>query len=249
MMKIHIPRKNNSPIWLVLSLLLCAMTVAPCYAGLQEGLSAYGKADYATALKELKPLAEKGDARAQNLLGKMYSLGQGGAKDSREAGEWFLKAAEQGVAEAQGMLGYMYLVGEGAPQNNGKALEWISKAAEQGDAMAQYNLGVMYGGKGTKEEPAKAVHWMRKAAEQGHKYALGSLALMYQDGKGVSKDRVLAHMLYSLSVKAGNNNALKGQKDIAAHMSSAQVREANELAHKWKKNLPLPVVSKTGAKK
>ncbi len=249
MMKICIPGKMNLPICLAVSLLLLATTATNCYAGLREGLTAYDKADYATAMKELKPLAEKGDAKAQNALGRMYSLGQGGPKDSRGAAEWFLKAAEQGIAEAQGMLGYMYLVGEGAPQNNGKAYEWMSKAAEQGDAMAQYNLGVMYGGKGVKEEPAKAVHWMRNAAEQGHKYALNSLALMYQEGKGVSKDRVLAHMLYGLSGKAGNINARKSQKDIAAHMSSAQVREANELVQKWEKNLPLPVISKTGTKK
>ncbi len=226
-----------------------AMIVLPCYAGLKEGVAAYEKSDYALAQSELKPLAEKGNATAQNIIGRMYSLGQGGPKDARGAAEWFLKAAEQGLPEAQSMLGYMYLVGEGAPQSNGKAYDWISKAAKQGDAMAQYNLGVMSGGNGVKADPSKAAYWMRKAAEQGHKFALSNLALMYQEGKGVAKDAVLAHMLYGVSGERGNIAALKVQKEIAAKMSSAQIKEARTLASKWRTGMALPEKSAMGEKK
>ena len=228
---------------------LTLLIAMPCYAGLQEGLAAYDKADYVVALKELAPLAEKGNAKAQNKLGRMYGLGQGVPKDARAAAEWFLKAAEHGVAEAQGMLGYMYLVGEGAPQSNGKAYRWIRKAAVQGDAMAQYNLGVMLGGTGIKADPVQAANWMRKAAEQEQKNALSSLASMYQEGKGVEKDLVLAHMMYGLSGKNGNIAAFKSQKAIAAKMSPAQIDEARSLAEHWKKGSALPVLSNTGAKK
>ena len=38
-------------------------------AGYEEGWAAYDRGDYATAAKELKPLAEQGDADAQNWLG------------------------------------------------------------------------------------------------------------------------------------------------------------------------------------
>ena len=249
MMKTPVSRKTSLSTRLAASLLLVSLTAAPCYAGLKEGLAAYGKADYATAVKELTPVAQRGDAKAQTTLGKIYGLGQGVPKDSRASAEWFLKAAEQGVAEAQSVLGYMYLIGDGAPQSNGKALDWMTKAANQGDVMAQYNLGVMYGGKGVKAEPAKAAQWMRKAAEQGHKYALNSLASMYQEGNGVAKDPVLAHMLYGLSGKAGHVPALTSQKNLAAKMSSAQVKEANELTKAWKKGAALPIKSKSGAKK
>lgn len=212
-----------------------------CKAGLKEGLAAYEKGDYPVALKEFTPLAEKGDAKAQNKLGRMYGLGQGVTKDPRASAEWFLKAAEQGIPEAQGILGYLYLIGEGAPQNNGKAFDWMSKAANQGDVMAQYNLGVMYGGKGVKEDPPKAAYWMRKAAEQGHKFALSNLALMYREGKGVAKDLTVAHMMYGLSGKAGNIDALKIQKEISAKMSSSQIRKSNKLAESWKIGAALPV--------
>ena len=137
-------RNSNSNYHLVFTFLFALLVAPPCQAGLKEGLTAYDRADYVTAQRELTPLAEKGDAKAQNKLGRMYSLGQGVPNDARVAAEWFLKAAEQGVAEAQAMLGYMYLVGDGAPQSNGKAHEWLRKAAEQGQNYALSNLAFLY---------------------------------------------------------------------------------------------------------
>tara|TARA_B100001013_G_C24315775_1_gene326627 strand:- start:145 stop:534 length:390 start_codon:yes stop_codon:yes gene_type:complete len=46
-------------------------------ADFQKGLDAYMKEDYATALREFKPLAEQGDAEAQFFLGTMYFNGRG----------------------------------------------------------------------------------------------------------------------------------------------------------------------------
>ena len=44
-------------------------------ADLQKGWDAYENRDYATALLEWKPLAEQGDADAQNNLGVIYNNG------------------------------------------------------------------------------------------------------------------------------------------------------------------------------
>ena len=41
-------------------------------ADFQKGLAAAQSGDYATALRELTPLAEQGDADAQSNLGVMY---------------------------------------------------------------------------------------------------------------------------------------------------------------------------------
>jgi len=62
---------------------------------LEDGLAAYRRGDYATALSLLKPLAEQGDARAQAQLGIMYAEGKGVARDDSEALKWLRKAAEQ----------------------------------------------------------------------------------------------------------------------------------------------------------
>ena len=46
-------------------------------ADFQKGLTAYRSGDFATALREWKPLAEQGHARAQFYLGVMYEKGRG----------------------------------------------------------------------------------------------------------------------------------------------------------------------------
>ncbi len=43
----------------------------------EDGKAAYNRGDFATALQLLRPLAEQGDASAQNDLGAMYANGQG----------------------------------------------------------------------------------------------------------------------------------------------------------------------------
>ncbi len=66
---------------------------APAWADFYEGLAAYQRGDYATALREWRPLAEEGDAYAQHNLGITYSNGQGVPQDYAEAHMWFNLAA------------------------------------------------------------------------------------------------------------------------------------------------------------
>ncbi len=68
---------------------------------LEEGAAAYQRGDYATALRLLRPLAEQGDAAAQNNLGVISANGRGVPQDDAEAAKWFRLAAEQGLVEAQ----------------------------------------------------------------------------------------------------------------------------------------------------
>jgi TPR repeat protein len=49
------------------------------------GNEAYERGDYAAALMEWRPLAEAGDASAQNNLGLMYNKGEGVTQDSETA--------------------------------------------------------------------------------------------------------------------------------------------------------------------
>lgn len=64
-----------------LGLTACLM-VQPSTAGqLEDGLSAYGRDDYVTALKLLKPLADRNVPAAQYTLGVMYREEQGVPED------------------------------------------------------------------------------------------------------------------------------------------------------------------------
>jgi TPR repeat protein len=134
----------------------------------QQGLAAYNRGDYATALKHWRPLAEQGDAWAQNNLGVMYAKGRGVPQDDKEAIRWFRKAAEQGNANAQAALGVMYEEGRGVPQDFKEAIRWFRKAAEQGDAGAQAMLGIMYeGGRGVPQDKVLAYALYNLSAATG----------------------------------------------------------------------------------
>ena len=97
---------------------------APAWAGFDEGVAAFKRGDYATALREFRPLAERGDATAQFNLGIMYDTGLGVPQDYAEAARWYRKAADQGNATAQFNLGFMYSNGRGVPQDYAKAVKW-----------------------------------------------------------------------------------------------------------------------------
>jgi hypothetical protein len=71
---------------------------------LNKGLKAAQSGDFATALKEWKPLAEQGLALAQFNLGWMYDDGKGVTQDYAESAKWFRKGAEQGDAKSQRKL-------------------------------------------------------------------------------------------------------------------------------------------------
>ncbi len=51
-------------------------------AGMKEGYAAYDRGDYATAMREWRPLAEQGDADAQFNLGFMFSKRSPTRRDS-----------------------------------------------------------------------------------------------------------------------------------------------------------------------
>jgi len=101
---------------------------SPCWAGLAEGVAAYKQEDFATALHELLPLAEHGDAAAQFYLGTMYLKGWGVPQDVAAAAQWSRRAATQGVAAAQYNLGMLYVRGEGVPPDLVEAYKWLQLA-------------------------------------------------------------------------------------------------------------------------
>ena len=49
----------------------------PAEADFNAGVAAYKQGDYATVVRELRPLAKQGDANAQYKLGFMYDKGLG----------------------------------------------------------------------------------------------------------------------------------------------------------------------------
>jgi TPR repeat protein len=67
----------------------------------EDGMAAYNRGDYVPAIRLFRPLAEKGNPKAQSVLGVMYRRGQGGARNSAHAFVWFSLAAARGDAKAK----------------------------------------------------------------------------------------------------------------------------------------------------
>ncbi len=116
---------------LVLTFAILIGLAAPAWAGFAEGVAAYKRGDYATALLEFRLLANLGDDDAQYNLGLMYDKGQGVPQDYAEAMKWYRKAAAQGDAKAQTNLGVMYSKGQGVPQDYVQAHMWYNLAASR----------------------------------------------------------------------------------------------------------------------
>jgi TPR repeat protein len=136
-------------------------------ADFNAGHAAYKKGDYATAIKEWLPLAEKGDARSQFFIGSLSYHGFGVPQDYNKAEYWYRKAADQGNSSAQTSLGFMYLYGYGVDFDPKKAVYWWRKAAEQGSADAQHRMGVVYNqGSYMEKDIIKAYMWFSLAAEK-----------------------------------------------------------------------------------
>ena len=133
-MRTHILRR------LMMTLLTLSFIVSGAVAfadQFEDSIAAYDRGDYATAVRLLRPLAEQGNAQAQNGLGAMYYNGKGVAQDFKEAVKWYRLAAVQGYASAQLNLGAMYYEGQGVVENFIRAYMWLSIAAAKGNANAE----------------------------------------------------------------------------------------------------------------
>ena len=138
----------------------------------EDGVAAYERGDYSTALRLLLPHAEHGHPNAQAYLGAMHANGEGVPQDFAEAEIWYRKAAEQNDADTQYQLGSMYSIGLGIPKDHAEAARWVRKAAEQGFAKAQNHLGSSYvTGEGVPKDYVSAHMWFDLAAAQGHENA------------------------------------------------------------------------------
>jgi uncharacterized protein len=116
----------------------------PVVAGpFEDAGAAYDRADYATALRLYRGMAEQGNGNAQYSLGTMYAKGQGVAQDYVEAAKWYRLAADQDHVQAQFNLGIMYDNGRGVAPNKVLAHMWFSLSAAQGNQEAAKNRDIL----------------------------------------------------------------------------------------------------------
>jgi TPR repeat protein len=101
---------------------------------------AFDKGDYETAFNIWLPLAENGDADAQNYLGIIYYLGLGTKRNYKISLEWYERAAKAGHADAQRNYGDMINYGRGIRKDNYEAFKWYFAAFQQGNMKAKNQM-------------------------------------------------------------------------------------------------------------
>ncbi len=200
------------------AVLLLTLAVPAWVQDFDKGMQAYDRVDYAAALREWRPLAEKGDAVAQFFLGFMYHQGQGVKRDYAEAVKWYRKAANPDIGNklrdhAEAVKRYWKVADRDVRNKIKEALDPIGPLADWNlpaltPVFAQFNLGVMYNkGQGVKQDYAAAANWFRKAAKQGLGPAQNILGLMYTNGRGVPNNDAEAAKWYRKAAEQGHASA------------------------------------------
>ena len=191
---------------LVLAFHLVLMTA---YADIDEGITAYNKGDYATALREFSAAANTGNPAGQHLLASLYYQGHGTAKDIPRAVKLFTDAADQGYRASQANLGLMYQNGDGVRPDIQKAISYYTAASVQGDLQSTFNLGQIYrkGSGSVSPDQPKAAKYYRLASERGYLPAANEYGLLYAQGHGVEQNYVEAYAWISLAARQQEDNS------------------------------------------
>lgn len=169
---------------------------------LEDGIAAYKRNEYTTALQKFRPLAGQGNAQAYVFLGSSYEYGNGVPKDYAEAIKWYRLAAEAGNARGQLNLGRMYDYGWGVSSDLVEGVKWFRLAAHQGNVEAQHRLALRYFlGQGVPQDYVQAYKW----------YSLVAI---------------------SASEKRVRDDVTKLCDELTAKMTPAQIAEAQAMASK-----------------
>ncbi len=115
-------------------LVLALSFSSPALAELETARDLMDEGSFTEAMQQLQPAARSGNAEAEELIGVMYAMGLGVARDDIRAFEWYLRASMKGHPGAQSGVGWYYEVGRGMPAPDlVRAYMWYVLSAIGGD--------------------------------------------------------------------------------------------------------------------
>ncbi len=160
----------------ILAAALLGLALAqPAFASpsVRDGIAAWQRQDFTTAVAIWRPLAEKGDSDAAFNLGQAHRLGRGVKLDLAVAQQWLERAARAGHVDAQTTLGLL-LFDSGDPSGG---MRWLKLAAERGEPRALLVYGTaLFNGDGMPSDRVRAYAYVSRAAAQGLAPAKSTLA-------------------------------------------------------------------------
>ena len=196
----------------------------------ESGLASKDRGHYATALRSWLPMAEAGNAEAQNNVGYMYEEGLGVPQNYLLAMNWYRQAADNGLAEAQHNMGMLYHNGYGVATNLGEAFRWFKMAAEQELAESEYMLGLAFeNGEGTELDYAEAKRLLLSAARKNYVPAQLMYAFMLQAGEGGDSEPFSAYVWGKIAELNGSEAAIDITTLSTVQLEDAEIIEAEEI--------------------
>lgn len=190
--------------FLLTLMLMCGAPTA--LADLESGLAAYEAGDYATALAELRPLADGGEPEAQFTLSWMYRAGSGVPSNMNEAARYLRLAADQGHGQAMIELSTFLFYGLGLPPDIPEGVRMLELAVAQGLPEAQEKLGMIYNiGMYVERNETVGRRLLQLAVDQNYVPAMFSLGQMFYYG---NNDYIQAESLFRRAATAGHGEAM-----------------------------------------
>ena len=175
-------------------------------------MDAINKGNYEQAIKELKPLADQGDARAQFWYGNLIFNGLGTPKNMKLGIEFYRLSAEKNFPLALHELGHIFDNGLGVEQDIDEAINWYEKAITEGRVVYSYhNLGMIYqyGSKNIEVNVDKAIELYKEAANQNYLGSIQNLGIIYHQIKDYDKALKWLNKAADLGVPQANYVLMK----------------------------------------
>lgn len=177
----------------------------------KAAMEAFQTGRHFKAVELAKPLAEKGNAEAQYLLGFAHETGQGAEASRDKALEFYRKAAASKHRDAVYRLSFILLASEKESERE-QARTQLEEAAKSDPAIAARILGEAYlrGRLTPTPDPDKAIFWWKRAADAGDVLSMSLIARFYEGQFGFPelKDVKTALDYYTKAAGMGNPAAM-----------------------------------------
>lgn len=167
-----------------------------------KGISAYEDDNFKMSYEVLKPVAEKGNSKAQYYVGLIHLEENSSFFDVQAAAKWISKASNNNNDSAQATMGAMYAQGYGVNMDDDKAKYWFERSAKNGNARGAYNLGLHY--EMMEYDFDTAFKWYIEAAEKDYALAQFMVGEYFISGMIVKEDYSKAAQWYEKAANAGH---------------------------------------------
>ena len=144
---------------------LCALATLPAWSTEPTDICHFAwKTDCASALKQFRIDAEKGDVSAMINIAAMYRGGNSVPQDETASFGWHMRAAQTGNPMAQALVAEDYTKGYGVSVNYAAGASWYRRAAVGGNPEGMNGLAGLYAaGRGLPRNNVEALTWYLRA--------------------------------------------------------------------------------------